>query len=99
VSYRLSSPAEAELDDIWPYVARESESVDTAIRIVQGISDRFLLPATHSRMGRQSADLSPELRGFAASDYVILHSVEDDDTVHVHHVLHGSQEIESHFPH
>jgi len=43
--------------------------------------------------------LSPELRGFAASDYVILHSVEDDDTVHVHHVLHGSQEIESHFPH
>jgi plasmid stabilization system protein ParE len=45
MSYRLSSEAEGKLDDIWLYVARESGSVDTAIRIVQNISDRFWLLA------------------------------------------------------
>lgn len=37
MSYRLPSEAEAQLDDIWLYLARESGSVDTAIRIVQNI--------------------------------------------------------------
>jgi len=36
--YRLSSEAEAQLDDIWLYVARQSGSIDTATRIVQSIS-------------------------------------------------------------
>lgn len=51
MSYRLSSPAEAQLNDIWLYIARESGSVDTAIRIMQNISDRFWLLAKHPRMG------------------------------------------------
>ncbi len=72
MSYRLSSQAEARLDDIWLYIARESGSVDTAIRIVQEISDRFWLLAKQPRMGRRRPDLSPELRSFAAGDYVIL---------------------------
>ena len=47
MSYRLSSQAEAQLDDIWLHIARESGSVDTAIRIVQNIGDRFWLLAKH----------------------------------------------------
>jgi len=99
MSYRLSSQAEAQLDDIWLYIARESGSVDTAIRIVQNISDRFWLLAKHPRMGRQRPDLSPELRSFAAGDYGILYSIEDDDAVLIHYVFHGSQDIESFFHH
>jgi len=71
MSYRLSSQAEAQLDEIWLYIARESGSVDTAVRVVQSISDRFWLLAKHPRMGRRREDLSPELRSFAAGDYVI----------------------------
>jgi toxin ParE1/3/4 len=78
MSYRLSSRAEAQLDDIWLYIARESGSVNTAVRIVQNISDRFLLLAKQPRMGRRRPDLSPELRSFAAGDYVILYSIEYD---------------------
>lgn len=97
MSYRLSPQAEAQLDDVWLYIARESGSVDTAIRIVQNISDRFWLLAAHPRMGRRRPDLSPELRSFAAGDYVILYSVEQDDAVQIHCVFHGSTDIESFF--
>ena len=81
------------------YIARESSSIDTAIHIVQNISDRFWLLESQRRMGQRRPDLSADLRSFAAGDYVILYSVEQDDTVHIHHVLHGSQDIESLFPH
>jgi toxin ParE1/3/4 len=99
MSYRLSPQAEAQLDDVWLYIARESGSVDTAIRIVQNISDRFWLLAKHPRMGRRRPDLSPELRSFAAGAYVILYSIEEDDAVPIHYVFHGSQDIESFFHH
>ena len=42
MSYRLSSQAEAQLDDIWLYIARESGSIDTAVRIVQKHQRPFL---------------------------------------------------------
>jgi toxin ParE1/3/4 len=103
MSYWLSPQAEAQLDDIWLYIARESGSIDTAIRIVQNISDRFWLLAKYPRMGRQRPDLSPELRSFAAADYVIFYSIEKDadgeDAVHIHYVFHGGQDIESFFHH
>ena len=98
MSYRLSSLAEAQFDDIWLYIARESGSVDTAIRIVQNITDRFWLLAKHPRMGRRP-DLSAELRSFAAGDYVILYSIEEDYSILIHCVLHSSQDIDSSFQH
>ena len=97
MSYRLSREVEAHLDDIWLYIARESGSVDTAIRVVQNISDRFWLLARHPRIGRRRPDLSAELRSFAAGDYVILYSIEEDDEVLIYYVFHGSQDIESFF--
>jgi toxin ParE1/3/4 len=97
MSYRLSSQVEAQLDDIWLYIAQESGSVDTATRIVQNISDRFWLLAKQPRMGRRRPDLSPELRSFSAGDYVILYSIDDDDVVLIHYLFHGSQDIESFF--
>jgi len=48
--YRLSAETEAQLDDIWLHIARESGSVDTAIRILQNITDRFWLLAQHPRI-------------------------------------------------
>jgi toxin ParE1/3/4 len=99
MTYRLSPQAEAQLDDIWLYIARESGSVDTAIGIVQNISDRFWLLTKHPRIGRRRPDLSAELRSFAAGDYVILYSIEEDEVVQIHNVFHGGQDIESFFPH
>ena len=98
MSYHLSAEAEAQLDDIWLYVARESGSVEVATRVVENISDRFWLLARHPRMGRRRLDLSAELRSFGAGNYVVVYSIEDDDVVMIHYVFRGSQDIESFFP-
>jgi hypothetical protein len=45
--FRLSPEAEAELDSIWIHIAHESASVDTATRIVGGITERFWLLARY----------------------------------------------------
>lgn len=103
MSYRLSPQAEAQLDDIWLYIARESASIDTSTRIVQNICDRVWLLAKSPRMGRRRPDLSPEPRSWTASDYVILYSIEKDeageDGVLIHYIFHGSQDIGSFFHH
>jgi toxin ParE1/3/4 len=93
--YRLSAQAEAQLDGIWLFIARESGSIDAATRMVHGITDRFWLLATHPRMGRRRPELSGELRSFTAGDYVILYSIEGENVMLIHCVLHGKQDIES----
>ena len=49
--YRLLPVVEAELDDIWLYVARESGSVEIANRLIDAITGRFWLLAQHPQIG------------------------------------------------
>jgi plasmid stabilization system protein ParE len=92
--FRLSPEAEAELDGIWIHIARESGSVDIATRVVEGIAERFWLLARYPYIGRlRDDDLHPGLRSLPADDYVIIHSIVEDDVVLILHVVHGSRDI------
>jgi toxin ParE1/3/4 len=92
--FRLSAEAEAELDDIWLYLARESGSIKLASRVVENITERFWLLARYPYLGRaRDEDLRPSLRSFRADDYVIIHRIEADDAVLILHVIHGSRDI------
>lgn len=53
---RISPEAEAEIDDIWLYLARESGSIDLANRIVDRIAQRFqlLTQYTHTSGARET---------------------------------------------
>lgn len=62
--HRLAAKAKAELDEIWLYVARNSGSIEVADRLLESISDRFLLLARNPRIGRPRDDLRPGLRSF-----------------------------------
>jgi plasmid stabilization system protein ParE len=42
---------------------------------------------------RRDGDLRPGLRSLASGDYVIIHSVVEDDTVLILHVVHGSRDL------
>jgi len=95
--FRLSPEAEAELDDIWFRVARESGSIDIATRVVESITDRFRLLARYPYSGRQRDDLRSGLRSFPSDDYLIIHRIEEGDIVLVLHVVHGSRDIEELF--
>ena len=93
--FRLSPEAEAELDNIWLRIARESSSIDIASRLVDAIYERFWLLAQFPHMGRKrDADLEPGLRSFPAED-VIIHSIEEDDVVAILQVVPGNRDIAS----
>ena len=47
MAHRLAPGAEAELDDIWFYIVKESHSIEIADRVVDSITDRFFLLARH----------------------------------------------------
>ena len=72
--------ADSDLDDIWYYVASKSGSADVADRLVDSITDRFFLLASHPNMGRaRDEDLRPGLRSFPLGAYVIIYRIQDED--------------------
>lgn len=78
MAHRLAPEAEADLDATWFYIARESGSPDIADRLVDSITGRFLMLATHPHIGRSRAeDLRAGLRSFAVGAFVIVYRVED----------------------
>ena len=95
MAFRISEDAEADLDRIWLYVARESGSADIATRAVENISDRFWLLGENPRLGRRrDHDLRPGLRTFPADDHVIVYRLAENDLVIILFLVHGSRDIE-----
>ena len=94
-SFRVLPGAEAELDDIWLYVARESNSIEVANRLIDNITDRFWLLAKHRQIGRRrDHDLHSGLRSFPVGEYVIIYRIEGEEVL-ILHVMPGSRDIES----
>jgi toxin ParE1/3/4 len=95
MAHRLSPEAEADLDDIWYYIAKESGSMEIADRLIDSITDRFFLLSGHPHIGRRrDEDLRPGLRSFAVGQYVILYRTEGN-AVLILRVLRGSRDIPS----
>ena len=97
MAHILSPEVEAELDDIWFFIATGSGSADIADRFIDSLTERFYLLALHPRIGRRrDHDLRPGIRSFPVGNYVILYRLEDED-VRILHVIRGSRNIESLF--
>jgi toxin ParE1/3/4 len=94
MGFRLLPDAEAELDDIWFYIARESGSIKIGNRLIDTITERFWPLAQHPQIGRRrDRDLRPGLRSFPVGEYVIIYRVEAGDAL-ILHVVRGSRDIE-----
>jgi plasmid stabilization system protein ParE len=94
--FRLPPEAEAELDDIWLHIARDSGSTEIATRVVDAITERFWLLAQHPYMGRRrDRDLGEGLRSFTAESYLIIHRVETDGGEHRRLHANGKQAARS----
>jgi toxin ParE1/3/4 len=95
MAHRVAPQAEAELDDIWYYVAKESGSIEIADRLIDSITECFYLLACHPHIGRhRDEDLRPGLRSFPVGEYVIIYRVEEKDVL-ILHVFRGSRDIEA----
>jgi len=85
--------ADSDLEDIWQFVAITSGSFDIADRVIDSITDRFVLLTRHPYIGRaRDEDLSPGLRSFPVGEYVIVYRVQDADAV-ILRVVHASRDI------
>ena len=99
MAYRIAPEAEAELDDIWYYIAKESGSIEIADRVIDTVTDRFFLLARLPQMGRRrDEDLRPGLRSFVVREYVIIYRLEGEDVL-ILHMLRGSRDLGALFRH
>ena len=95
MAHRLAPEAEADLDDIWYYTATESGGIEIADRIIDSITERFLLLATHPHLGRRrDEDLRQGLRSFMVGAYLILYRVDAEDVL-IPRVIHGRRDIQA----
>jgi toxin ParE1/3/4 len=93
MAHRVAPQAEAELDTIWYYVAKESGSIEIADRLIDSIKERFYLLARHPHIGRpRDEDLRAGLRSFSVGAYVIIDRVEENDVL-ILHGFRGSRDI------
>lgn len=95
--HRLSLKAEADLDDIWYYIATRSSSIEIADRLIDSITETCVLLGKHPHLGRRrDEDLRPGLRSFPVRKYVIIYQVQDSDVL-ILRVIHGNRDIEALF--
>ena len=94
----LLPEAEAELDNIWDYVAKDGGSTEIADRLIDSIAERFYLQACHPHIGRRrDEDLRPGLCSFPVGEYVVIYRLKGEDVL-ILHVLRGSRNIEALLP-
>jgi toxin ParE1/3/4 len=99
MAHRVAPRAEADLDDIWLYAARESGSIEIANRLIDTVTDRFFTLARFPYIGRsREEDFGPGYRSLAVGEYLIVYCVENDDAL-ILRVVHGRRQLEALFGH
>jgi toxin ParE1/3/4 len=95
MAHKVAPQAETELDGIWHYVAKESGSIEIADRLIDSITERFLLLSRNPRLGRRrDEELRPGLRSFPVGEYIVLYRIEAEDVL-ILHVVRGSRDLEA----
>ena len=88
----VNRKVKVELDEIWSYIATESDSTDVADRIIEAITDTFPQLGKHPQRGRPRDDLWLGLRSITAGSYIVIYRVEKSN-VRILHVVHGRRDI------
>jgi toxin ParE1/3/4 len=97
MAHLIAPRAEADLDDIWLYVARESGSMEVATRLVDSITSQFLFLTRFPYAGRsRDRDCGAGTRSFPIGEYVIVYCVEGEN-VFILRVVHGRRDFEALF--
>jgi toxin ParE1/3/4 len=96
MAHRVSPQATTDLDDIWYYVAKESGSIAVANHLIDSITDRFVLLASHPYLGRSRDDFGIGSRSFPINEYVIVYCVKEKG-VSILRVVHGRRDMEALF--
>ncbi len=92
--FQLSNQAAQDLEDIWTYIAQESEPAADAL--IDEIIQRFPKLAAFPDMGRKRDDLLEGLRSLPVKSYVLFYR-RTQQGIEIFRILHGRRDIESEF--
>ena len=90
----LSKRAEADVDDIWTYIARNDRQA--ADRQIDRIYDRFEMLVEQPEFGESVGYLTAGLRRTRVGNYVIYYEIEPDH-VRIRRVFHGARDVTKFF--
>ena len=90
VKVQLSRLAEADLNAIWKYIARDS--ITAADAIADEFNAKFALLASSPLIGRSVDSLISKLRVFPIGEYLIFYFPLADGVV-INRVIHGARNI------
>jgi len=95
MAHRVAPEAEAELDNIWYYVAKDNGSIEIADRLIDSIPRASTFwPVFRTSDASRDEDLRTGLRSFPVGEYVIIYRPEGEDAL-ILHVLRGGRDIEA----
>ena len=86
--------AEADLDDIWLYIAQDNP--DAADRLLDRIDEQCRTLAQFPKMGKSRDELTPDLRSFPVGKYLVFY-LAIDEGIEVVRVLSGMRDIDALF--
>jgi len=90
--YKLSEPAEDDLDGIFAYLADRSKSTEAVDRLEASFQDFFELLAKWPGVGRRYHGKVEGLRCYPMGSYIIAY-VEGSDGIEILHVMPGVRDI------
>ena len=90
----ISDQAEADLIDLWLYIAEDS--IDAADRFVSQIHEKCRLLGEAPEMGRERAEIRKGIRSFPVGNYLIFYRI-GDKSIEVARVISGLRDILSLF--
>ena len=93
-NFDLSKRAEADIDEIWTYIARNDGQA--ADRVIDSIYDRFAMLARQPELGESAGYLTAGLRRTFAGKYVIYYEIEPN-RVFIRRVLHSARDVRKFF--
>ena len=89
-SFSKSSQAEADLDEIWLFIA--TDNLSAADRLLDRISNAFVMLADNPLAGRERPELGRGIRSFPVGNYVVFYE-GTANSVSIVRVLHGARDI------
>ncbi len=92
---RRSLQSLADLDEIWEYIARDSEF--QADRWIRRIEERIQHLALHNGAGHPREELAPGLLCSNLKDHVIFYRPLGESGIEVARILHSSRDIQPEF--
>jgi toxin ParE1/3/4 len=94
---RLAPQARADLDAIWLYIAKETDSHATATRTIASVTDKFRLFANFPHFGKSlESEQRPNVRAFPTGNYMIFYSVKPTE-IRILRIIHARRDAEAIF--